>query len=285
MKLKPVIDFTRSFSKEMKKRNIDGYAGSISFFLVLSSIPILVLSSLFIPALGVNQADFIAFLTSIVPPSATDFLSSLVSEAYNISGAIFPLAVLILLFTCSRAMMELMRGLQSVYNVQSNRGYIYLRSLACGYTILLICLLAFMIVLLGFGDDLMRLIHKHWIGPAILFETLYQFRYVITFVSGIVILSLIYKLASMEKQPLLEQVPGATCTLLAWVIFTRLFSFFTKISTYSIFYGSLSVLVIFLLWIYWCIYIVLIGGYINWYFRYVFRLWFSRLHQKLRHKK
>ena len=88
----------------------------------------------------------------------------------------------------------------------------------------------------------------------------------------------------MENQPLIEQVPGAVCTLLAWVIFTKIFTFFTKISTYSIYYGSLSVLVIFLFWLYWCIYILLIGGYINWYFRYVFRVWLLRLHKLVHHK-
>lgn len=284
MRLKPLVQFFSSFSDEMQKRNITGYAGSIAFFLVLSSIPLLVLFSLFIPAMGINQNDFTVFFTSIVPASSISFIAALISEAYNMSGAIFPVSLVILLFTCSRAMMELMRGLQAVYDVKIKRGYLYLRALACVYTLLLIVLLALMIILLGFGDDIMHLIRQHWIGPAILFQTIYQFRYIIVFVSGILILSLTYKLASMENQPLIEQVPGAVCTLLAWVIFTKIFTFFTKISTYSIYYGSLSVLVIFLFWLYWCIYILLIGGYINWYFRYVFRVWLLRLHKLVHHK-
>ena len=100
MRLKPLIQFISSFSDEMQKRNITGYAGSIAFFLVLSSIPLFVLFSLFIPTMGINQTDFTAFFTSIVPTYATSFIASLISEAYNMSGAIFPVSLLILLFTC-----------------------------------------------------------------------------------------------------------------------------------------------------------------------------------------
>ena len=48
------------------------------------------------------------------------------------------------------------------------------------------------------------------------------------------------------------------------MIFSKVFSLFMSHgSIYSTYYGSLATIVIFMLWMYGCFYILLIGGYIN----------------------
>jgi membrane protein len=69
-----------------------------------------------------------------------------------------------------------------------------------------------------------------------------------------------------------EQLPGAFFAATVWSMFSWGFSLYVTYSnSYSI-YGSLSIIVIIMLWLYFCMYIMLIGAYLNRYFRPVNRV-------------
>ena len=69
-----------------------------------------------------------------------------------------------------------------------------------------------------------------------------------------------------------EQVPGACFAAVVWSVFSWGFSMYVSYGNgYSI-YGSLTIIVIIMLWMYFCMYIILIGAYLNRYFRPVNRV-------------
>lgn len=261
------------------------YAAGISFYFILSMIPILILVSMALAFFGFNQAEFVELVTSIIPASTSVVMIEIAEEAYRLSSTVLPVTLVALVWSCARGMLGLMYGLNDVYGVKDDRGYLHLRLLATLYMLLLIVLLLFMLVLMVFGQMIQGFLTDTIPYIEAIFSRLFQFRYLIVISAGALILSLIYKLVPAENQPFLEQIPGACFTVLAWVIFSKIFSLFTSITSYSLYYGSLAVLILFMLWLYWCIYIILIGGYLNWYFRYVFRIWIYRRKEKHRSKK
>ena len=58
-------------------------------------------------------------------------------------------------------------------------------------------------------------------------------------------------------------IPGAAAAAGAWLLFTWLFSLFIVYGGGYSTYGSLAAIVISLLWMYWCMYIILLGAYLN----------------------
>lgn len=277
-----VVVSVKAFIDEMGKRNMGAYAGSIAFFFLLSMIPILILTSILLPLVGYSEADFVHLMTSIVPVQAIPAVRRIIHEAYRLSGTVLPMTLVALIWSCARGMLGLMYGLNTVYAVEDDRGYFHLRFLATVYMLLLIVLFICMLVLMVFGEMIQNFLATQVPSIHETFGRLLQFRYVIVIGAGVSILSLLYKLVPAENQPLLEQVPGACFTVLSWIIFSKLFSLFANVTTYSLYYGSLAVLILFMFWLYWCIYIILIGGYINWYFRYEIRISIFRI--KERHK-
>ena len=74
-----------------------------------------------------------------------------------------------------------------------------------------------------------------------------------------------------KKLAFREQIPGAVFSAVGWSIFSWVFSYYvTYGNSYGI-YGSLSIIIIVLLWMYFCMYIILIGAYLNQYFESVNR--------------
>ena len=176
--------------------------------------------------------------------------------------------------------MGLMFGLNRVYDVNKDMSYIHVRVLATLYTLLLMGLITILLLFVIGGDGYL---HSHiQTTSAFWLRVLYNLRYFIVFVAGVLILTLIYKLVPRENQPLIEQAPGAVFTMSTWILFTKLFSLFVTGDRYATLFGRFAVLIIAMMWLYWCIYIVLIGGYINWYFRYFFRQGLRQLERKKR---
>lgn len=274
-----------SFIDEMLKRNLGAYAGSTAFFFLLSLIPILILSSTLIPLIGISQESFVQFFSTLSPDVIDQYLEIIMKDAFNMSSAVLPLTVIILIWSCARGMLGLMYGLNQVYDVDHDQGYFYLRLLATFYTLLLTLLLISMVVLLVFGRSAVQAMYLTHPDLGFLFNMIYNMRYFVVSVSGVLILTLMYKLVPRENQPLLEQVPGAIFTVFGWILFTKLFSFFATQKIYETYYGRFSVLAIAMVWLYWCIYIILIGGYINWYFRYVFRTLIGHFKRKKEAKR
>ncbi|MCD8023148.1 MAG: YihY/virulence factor BrkB family protein, partial [Lachnospiraceae bacterium] len=62
------------------------------------------------------------------------------------------------------------------------------------------------------------------------------------------------------------QIPGAVFTSVAWSIFSYAFSIYLEYSTnMSVIYGSLTTLVVVMLWLYACMYLWFIGAELNHY--------------------
>jgi len=68
-----------------------------------------------------------------------------------------------------------------------------------------------------------------------------------------------------EKLVFFSQISGASFSAAIWSVFSWAFSIYVNIGKpYSI-YGSLSIIVITMMWLYICIYIIFVGAYINKY--------------------
>ena len=77
----------------------------------------------------------------------------------------------------------------------------------------------------------------------------------------------LFKFLPNRKANLLSQVPGALITAASWIIFSYLFSFYFEIFPgFSNMYGSLTALIIVMLWIYFLMNLMLYGAEINTYF-------------------
>ena len=95
---------------------------------------------------------------------------------------------------------------------------------------------------------------------------LLKLRFVVAFLILAIVFLAIYKGVPGVKMKLAHLLPGAAGASAAWLLFTWLFSLFIRYANYST-YGSLATIVISLLWMYWCMYIILLGASVNQFIR------------------
>ena len=80
----------------------------------------------------------------------------------------------------------------------------------------------------------------------------------------ILFFSLLYSTIPQKKLSFFSVLPGSILSATGWIGFSYLFSFYIdNFSNYSATYGSLTAIVLSMLWLYACMYIVFIGAEIN----------------------
>ena len=131
-------------------------------------------------------------------------------------------------------------------------------------TIIFIVLIMIGLVLLVFGNTLKSIIQNHF-GALENFNTFLQVLTEIGFIfATFIIFLLLYKFMPKHKVTFKSQVPGAVFGAIALNVISFIFSKYLDIfKGFSITYGSLTTLMLVMMWTYACFYSLFLGAEIN----------------------
>lgn len=259
----------RDFSEKMKKKDISTYAASTAFFFFLSVVPMLIMICTIIPYTPLTEENLVELVTDFLPDQIDPLAESLISEVYDKSAGILSIALIATIWSAAKGVMALMRGLNSVNGVEEKRNYFVLRIIASFYTIVMLVVVILSLFVMVFGDQLVTLaLHRiPQLQRVVSFVMNFRFLFVWAVLS--VLFAAVYAYVPDKKLAFKEQIPGAVFSAVGWSVFSWAFSYYvTYGNSYGI-YGSLSIIIIVLLWMYFCMYIILIGAYLNQYFEAV----------------
>ena len=247
--------------EEFAQLQIPVYAANACYFLAISIFPalLLILASLRYTAL--SAVDLIRLLEGILPGALMGAAESLiVSTYYNSSAGLVGVSALAALWSASRGIHGLLAGLNRIYGVREDRGWLCTRLICVGYTFVFLLLVLLTLVFQVFGQ---ALADRLWLGR--LLSELIDWRSVWLLLAQVLIFDLIYMVLPNRHSRFWVNLPGAVMAALGWQLFSRGFSLYVErmFSRYTNIYGSVYTVALGLLWIYWCMCILLFGGLVN----------------------
>lgn len=254
------------FSEHMKKQNISAYAASIAFFFFLSLVPMLIMICTIIPYTPLTEENLVTAVTDLTPDRIDPLAESLIADVYDKSAGILSIALLATIWSAAKGVMALMTGLNAVNGVEEKRNYFLVRAVASLYTVVMLVVVILSLFLMVFGDQLVTLaLHRIPQLEAVVSFAM-NFRFILVWAVLTLLFAAIYTYVPDVKMKFKEQIPGAIFAAVVWSVFSWGFSIYvTYGNSYGI-YGSLSIIIIVLLWMYFCMYIIMIGAYMNRYF-------------------
>ena len=264
------------FGKHMSKKNISAFAASTAFFLFLSLIPALMLLCAILPYTPVTKANLMYLAREITPDAMDALLVSIISDVYDKSVGIISVTVAATLWSAGKGVLALMRGLNAIKDVEENRNYLLLRIVASLYLILMIFAVLLSLLIMVFGNSLIRLIEGFVPQTSYLFDILIHFRTPLVWAVLTVIIALMYAYVPGTRQGFKIQLPGAVFAAVAWSIMTWAFSLYVDEFNGFTMYGNLTTIIILMLWLYAAMYIILAGAFINRYFKPAFQFFIGR---------
>lgn len=248
------------------KIELSAFAASSAFFLFLSLIPILLLLCSVIPYTGITQAQLLEMIHDsigqIAPTNVTAMVENAVSTIY--SGGVLGLSVsaLVTLWAAGKAFLALMRGMDVIHG-EGRQNYIVAHIKSCFYTLVTIIVMVVLLVGVVFGKKIAAELAVYFPPLIPLLKLILNQRYLVAWVVLSCLFTGMYTWIPKKKLRLRDQIPGALFSAGAWIGFSALFSWYINHSGSFGIYGSLTTIVIALLWMYYCMYILLLGTYLN----------------------
>ena len=253
----------RELGQYLSAQQVPLYAANATFFPILSIFPVLVVLLALMRYTGLQAEMFTDLLEGVIPGALMPMVNRLVGSAYmNSSVTMLSVSAVAALWSASRGMYSFVMGLNAIYEVKENRGYLRTRLLSMGYTFAFLVVLVLTLVLHVFGGDLLRMLQELPIPSFLL--SLLDLRVFVLLILQTVLFCAMFMVLPSQRRRLGESLPGALLATIGWQVFTNVYSVYAqKFTAYSLIYGSVYVVALGMLWLYFCICIVFYGGVLN----------------------
>lgn len=261
-----------TFSKQLQRDNIGAYASSIAFFFLLSMIPLLLIACMIVTRSPITQDEVFALLRAYSPDFLDSYIDYVMPQIYENSLTVLPVAIITLLWSAGKGMWGLMMGLNTANNVKEGRNVILVRIIASFYSIIMMVVLVASMGMVLAGENILLKIEGIFPDITYALKVLGYMRFVVVWGVLTVVFSILYTVIPNIKLKLKYQIPGAAISAIGWSVVSFGFSIYMNYFSESMsFYGSLSTVIICMIWLYTIMYIFLIGANLNNYFRSVIK--------------
>lgn len=248
-------------------KNVPRAAAELAYFLILSFFPIIICINAFIGVLQVDVNYILGALEPILPPSLLGVVSEYLGYiTVNESPALLAAGLAMTMFSASAAMRSLMNVMDEVYEKRSfNNGFWQIVASVIFSLLLLVTIYLSLVVVLT-GRWFFHVLEEYlpfqmgW-GDGGSWQWL---RFFLLFGMVLLLILLVYRMSAPRGKPRPPLFGGALLAAVALVASSILFSWFIGMSSrYSLVYGSLTSVVIMLLWLYLCGNILILGNVFN----------------------
>lgn len=261
--LRPAVLFIRRIVSQVTEDHVTVYAAQASFFVIISAVPFL---SLLISIAGlVIPADFTDFLTGIPLPVFDAILHDL-RNAPNVP--LLSVSAVTTLWSASRGIAAIRNGLERVYRAGREQGFFVHRLKSLVSTLLFIALITAVVTLMLFGNSV-----SEWLRLRRMSDALLRLRTPLFIAALCILFTGMYSSTARRsrhiRNGILPHLPGGIVSSVGWMLFSWGYSLYiTHFPGASYIYGSLAAICLIMLWLYFCMIILLLGAEVN-------KLWFA----------
>lgn len=251
----------KQVARYVGKLNIPVYAAHAGYFMILAVFPMLVLILGLLRHTGIAVQILTDAIEGFLPEALIAPAKRLILSTYqNTSGTVISLSAIAALWSASRGIYGLRKGLNAIYHVEENRGYFYTRGVSVVYTVLFLLVLLLTLVLSVFGNTIAQAF------PVSFFANVLGLRSILLLIVQTALFTAMFMVLPNRKNRFLDSLPGAVLASIGWLGFSKLYSVYVEHFTgLSNIYGSVYGVAISMLWLYCCISIVFYGGALNYY--------------------
>ncbi|MDD5805542.1 YihY/virulence factor BrkB family protein [Blautia sp. HCP3S3_H10_1] len=268
-----VLQLLLGFMDRANGDHVGAYAAQAAYFLIMSFIPFILFLTTIIRYTPLTYNVVSEAIRAFVPHNIQNFVLTIVSEVYGRSTAVVPISAIMALWSAGKAMQSLTNGLNTIYHVHETRNWLVTRLYAVVYTFLFSVAIIASLFLLVLGNQIQTMAGKYvpFLGRVI--GKIIGARTALVFAGLFLIFLILYKMLPNRKATFKSQVPGAILIAAGWSLFSYFFSlYFELFPGFSNMYGSLTALIMVMLWLYICMNLLLYGAEINAYFEKQFRM-------------
>lgn len=236
---------------------------SLAFFLVLSVIPIIALLGFIASFFSLSLDSIINTIDEALPKEISDIIITYISgKGVDIHVGF---SMLVVFLVASNGPHSIIITSNALYHIKDS-SYLKRRIKAFFMTLLMVVLFLFIVLVLAFGNHILRAIMDLGIleNAKPLYDIFVLLKWPLSYFLILFSLKILFTVAPDTRISSKYVNKGVQFTALGWIIVTAIYSFYVNnFANYDIFYGGLSNIIILMMWIFILAYILVIGIAIN----------------------
>lgn len=251
----------RSIVQTITGDRVSLHAAHASFFVITSAVPF---ASILFTLVGIFAPN--TSMEFLFQPESAPVLSELlryaVAEIRSVPGvSLLSLSAVTTLWSASRGIAGIRSGLETIYGCTEHTGFVAHRLRSIPVTVLLIVLLSAASGILLFGD-LLGIPARRFQIPVFALVLTASFTAFFVSVAG---------RSTKVRHDVLRHLPGAVFSTVGWTVFSWGYSLYiAHVPSATTLYGGLAAVCLIMLWLYFCMMILLLGAEVN-------KLFFARI--------
>ena len=252
---------------QIGENNVSIVSAGVAFYAFLAIFPAIgALVSIYGLAMDPQQIQSqLAQLSSVMPQQAFEILKNQLQKLIETPGSSLgwsmAIGILFSLWSANKGTKSLFTGIDISYDLENDRGFFKQNGLTLLFTFgAIIMVILSMALIVGFPAFVDQL------GLSSTLEAVIRWsRWVVLAVILVFFLGLVYQYAPDKPTVDFRWVwPGAALATVLWLIASWGFSFYvSNFGSYGEVYGSISAVVVLLLWLFLTSFIILIGAELN----------------------
>ena len=266
--LRDIYDAVDEFCSGMGSRRLTTYSSSCAYYLFMSLVPVIMLLVSVLQYTPLTRDVVLEAVADYVPDSLYEIVYFIVTSIYNGGRVALTVSILLTIWSASACMKALLRGMDSVYDAERKEDYIRFSLRACFYMIIFVFILMLSFFVMVYGGKILDYIEQSMpVNHSLdfLFTLAKYLRFVIILGLLALVFCLLYKWMPARRLKFRRQLPGAVFSSVAWAAFSFIFSFYVSLSDRFGAYGYIGTIMVAMIWIFYCFYFLLLGGFINHY--------------------
>lgn len=240
-----------------------GYAAQISFYLLVSLIPLLImLAALLSGSRIIELSSLLERLegTHIFPTSTLDMIDSMF-QGVTLPSQSIPIYVVLVIWFASRGIRAIMNAIHMTFRTRNSFSIPRHFMLSFFYTICFVLMIVLFVILIIFGDRLSNFLYETFKKQIFISMIVRLIRYLVPLLFLLVFYTILYRVIPGKDLRIRDVLPGSIGATIGSYVVSLVFSLFVSRPTtnYSAIYGGLASIAVLCTWM-WLFSLVLILG-------------------------
>ena len=258
--------YARACVRRYFQDDVGRESAALAYYLLFSIFPLMIFVSMVIGYVHLNQYPIIAGLYDFLPMEAAGIIAEYLRHVSSIQ---FGPMMLTVLFCClwfpMRASNSLITAIRKGLGPRRPQKFLRSQLRLLLYAVFLMVAIVFGVLFMVLSNSVLEFLTETF-SLSMQFAYLWRrFRQLFLAILMFLVLYVFYLNGCEERHPSFSQVcPGIFGAFAAWMIISNIFSHFAgKISVYSVIYGSISAIIVLMLWLYLTSTVLIMGAVFN----------------------
>lgn len=204
-------------------------AAAMTYYLLLSLLPILLVVANIIPLLPFSSAQAISFLESAFPADITQLLVPIVENFLESgSGGAISIGLLASIWSASKVFSTLRKVMDNVYGATEKKNFIISRLLSLLVMLVILALAGASVFLFVFGRQILLFVQNFFEIELVFFETFLVLRWMLFPVILLLIGLVIYDMVPNHNLKIRYALPGTIFMTISLILLSQSFSLLTN---------------------------------------------------------